>query len=149
MRLSRIGSIRPRVKRYDVAIDVTLGHSRRILASWLGMLVLAFNVSATDLLASDTRVLDLSGDTVICTPAGLITVTPDGHVDRATTSGGICIFCLPLMNATVVAPASQDVVAFHAQDDDHLPPPREIVSNTPCTKVRGPSPRAPPTPLSA
>jgi len=105
-----------RLKTYDTSTDGSVGLLRREVASWLGLLLLTFNILAGGTLPARAEgsapapfAQALLGDRiVVCTASGMVVMDRDGHVvDPGTTGGGhaeLCVFCLPLMHGGVQAP---------------------------------------------
>ena len=96
-------------KRYDTAVDPSLGRMRRALSAWAGLFVLLFNLVAGGVLPAQAMpaVTDDS-HIVICTAGGMAVidrngtpVTPD-HVGQ----NGFCGACLPFVHGAVLAPAA-------------------------------------------
>ncbi len=76
---------------------------RRTIASWLGVVVLAFNLLAGLALPADAP----AGDSLeICTAHGPVFIDQAGHPvpSPQTVPGGVCVFCLPLMHAGAAPP---------------------------------------------
>jgi hypothetical protein len=104
--------------KFDASTDPSLGLVRRKVASWLGLILLAFNLlagSGFTAQASENSSpafgQELLGDRiVVCTAAGMVVMDRDGHVlDTNGNSGHIdaCVFCLPLMHSGAGAPAAE------------------------------------------
>lgn len=77
---------------------------RRGMATAVGLLVLAFNVLAPQILPPSPR--QSAPSIVVCTSLGLAEIDvesapPDGTSHRA----GLCAFCLPLLHGFVQVPA--------------------------------------------
>lgn len=96
--------------RRDLNADPSLGRVRRRLASWLGLLLLAFNVlAAAALPARAESALAQSlmdGRIVVCTAAGLLVLDQDGRALPASDHAQFCVFCLPLLHGGVDVPAT-------------------------------------------
>ena len=104
---------------------------RGILAAWLGLVVLAFNLVATMLPMAPPSSDLLSSRFVVCTAYGMISVDADGRQEQ-TAPDPLCVFCLPLMHASASEtptapplpppPSSGKAVALASFVDDHLFP---------------------------
>lgn len=106
---------------------------RGILAAWLGLVVLAFNLVATMLPMAPPSSDLLSSRFMVCTAYGMISVAVDGQQKETPAAPDpLCVFCLPLMHASVTEtptapplpppPSSGEAVALASFVDDHLFP---------------------------
>ncbi len=115
---------RHRRQPYSTAADPAVGRLRRGVSVWLGLLLLAFNVLAADMLADRADAATpsaqapfaqaLRGDRIIvCTAAGLVVLDRTGHPVGGNSAGhrGLCVFCLPLMQGGATAPLLLAVAA--------------------------------------
>lgn len=106
---------RPR-KPYCIASDPSQGRLRRQIVTWLGLVLLAFNILAGNTLparadgdASPTPFDQIfqEGHTVICTASGLLVLDRDGRPadgGNPAQHGNLCVFCLPLMQGAASVP---------------------------------------------
>jgi len=124
-----------RSRPYDTSMDVSSGRYRRWTASWLGLLLLFFNLVGGGVLspppiraasAPFAQELLFPDRIVICTAAGMVVLDRGGKpVDenpQHSSHDGFCVFCLPLMHsgaavptldsALVLPPASRVQVTF-------------------------------------
>lgn len=118
----------------------------RFLLAWGAITVVAFNSAALLVIPVSPQLLAASADgrgrMVVCTAAGLISVhvNADGQPSDEPTNAGVCANCLPLLAATVSAPAA-NVLAVLAPTP--LAPFREeLVRHV--ASVHRPTARAPP-----
>ncbi len=110
-----------RRKTYDTSTDSSVGRIRRVLASWLGVLLLAANILGAGLLPVRPAeagpapfAQDIVGDhVVVCTASGMVVMDRDGHVvdQNGSGHGAFCVFCLPLLHAAMASPAAVSVEA--------------------------------------
>lgn len=121
--------------RYDTTTDPSKGRLRREMVSWLGLILLAFNVlgaGALPVRAAEAGpapfVLELQGDLiVVCTAAGMVVMDRDGNVVEtggpSSAHGALCVYCLPLMHGGAQAPAfvALAVEAFFLDGEVFLP----------------------------
>lgn len=95
--------------------DGSQGLFRRHVVSWIGLILLAFNVLGAGSMpaqAEGTTPLfaqELLGDRiVICTAAGMVVMDRDGNIldtQGPSAHTSFCVYCLPLMHGGVQAPA--------------------------------------------
>lgn len=132
--------------------------TRRTLAAWLGLLLLAGDllaVAALPAAGTATRppafAASLSGSlTVICTPGGLLVVDRDGRPvdpDDRSTRGDLCVFCLPLSFGGMDGPPATPAAA-EPEPPRHLRPTPAVAPHRPSARpagaasARGPPPAA-------
>lgn len=102
----------PRI--YDRTIDRALGRARRSIVSWLGLVLLAFNilgvgaVSARPVSAGVPLFAQaLSGEhVVVCTAAGMVAIDVDGTPQGDGDHRSLCAFCLPFMQGGADVPVA-------------------------------------------
>jgi hypothetical protein len=145
-----------RDKRSDVTTNGSGGLLRRKIASWLGLVVLAFNVLGPGAMPANAAgagtaafAQGLNSDRiVVCTAAGMVVMDRDGNIldEEAGAAGGLCVFCLPLMHGTVHAAAHAIAIAVDCGPKKvvgpHLPFTLDI--GRPANLAGASSPRAPP-----
>lgn len=120
--------------RYDTRVHAPRPSIARALGSALSLAVVVFNLLAPVLLpptrldagagAVDPALIEtakLLGQTiVICTPAGNISIGPDGEPVQQSPGGGhsrLCAFCLPLVGGACTAPAAAAPVVYTARSE--------------------------------
>lgn len=143
-------------QHYDISTDPALGRMRRIVVSWLGLALLAFNLLASSGLAAQAAeqgpaafTQELLGDRiVVCTAAGMVVFDRDGHPVNGDTGSGhsdLCVFCAPIMHGSLQTPVAISFVITpveHRQPD--LQPERLTSAPKPAQLSGSASPRAPP-----
>ena len=143
-------------KPYSQALDTAVAKARRAVASWLGLLLILFNLVGAGALA--LRPTDSTPSlftqalrqdvVVVCTASGMeIFDRSSGKpIDSGSpaSSGGMCVFCLPLLHGTTIT-ASADFATTEPAFSRLavVPPPTDILSAL--TAAVSPYPaRAPP-----
>lgn len=147
-----------RSKHYDTSFNDAQGARRRAFVSWLGLALLGFNIVTAGLFAisaanADKPPLsfDLSQDRlVICTAGGMLVLDKDGQPIEGQSGldhNISCVFCLPLMQGKVCAPAAQlaAVIELPQAVSPDVPQTYADILPTRLFKLSGSSsPRAPP-----
>lgn len=144
-------------KPYTQALDAAVAKARRSVASWLGLFLILFNLGGAGALAlrpADSAPALFTQEfrqdvVVVCTASGM------EIIDRSTgkpidggspsSSGGMCVFCLPLLHGSTIA-ASADLVPSEPAYTRLaiVPPPSDILPTL--TAAISPHPaRAPPS----
>lgn len=115
---------------YDLSTSPSLGRGRRRIASWLGLLVLAFNVLGASAMPArgESSPLALAlgeGRMVVCTATGMVVLNADGTPAESgiPAHDSLCAYCLPLMHGAAAAPALLFIPAISAAASVHVPPP--------------------------
>ncbi|MGE5476693.1 MAG: DUF2946 family protein, partial [Bacteroidales bacterium] len=136
--------------RYDTSTDRRTGAVRRAVMTWLGLLLIVFNVLGTAALPARAQALSSAepGHIEICTAAGIVLLDVDGsdlHPAGGLQHAPLCQFCLPLAHAgasvpTAMAmpsavPGAAQPVALHSHAETLL---------RPAYTAGAASPRAPP-----
>ncbi len=135
-----------------------MGRARRGVVSWLGIVLLAFNVVAAGLLPARPAdagpapfAQDITGDRiVVCTGTGMVVMDREGHVIDTGKDAGhpdFCVFCLPLMHVNAQASAAPVLVAVAVPAipaGEFAPAPSPV--SKPARLLGASSPRAPPLP---
>lgn len=138
---------------YDLSSDGSLGRLRRSFVSWLGLLLLSFNIfgaatvsaqaAGTPLFAQEL----LDDQIVVCTAAGMVVLdrngTPVGNGNGAAHRD-ICSYCLPLMHGGVQTPALLTVAILTPSLDQERFATPTPAAPTPVLLAGSASPRAPP-----
>jgi len=112
----RIGQGRHK-KADGISTGAAIGLRRRV-ASWLGLLLLAFNLVAGGAQPSAKAAFPPSDHITICTVAGMVALDQDGQTQQPPSHESVCGFCLPLMHAGAMVPMA-DWIGY-----------RRIASNT-------------------
>jgi len=140
---------------YDTSTDPSLGLVRRKVASWLGLVLLAFNLLAGSGLtaqasenSSPAFAQELLGDRiVVCTSAGMVVMDRDGHIldtNGANSHTEFCVFCLPLMQGGIQAPVAMTFVIAPTEYQHPDLVPNQPSDPKPARLTGSASPRAPP-----
>lgn len=127
-----------------------------MIASWLGLFLLAFNVLGAGSLparaegATPLFAQELLGDRiVICTAAGMVVMDRDGNIldtqGPSSAHGNFCAYCLPLMHGGAQAPAMLALVTQVTQVSAETFLPAEPPAARPARLPGAAEPRAPPT----
>ena len=146
-------SVAPR--QYDTGTDTACGRIRRIVASWLGLILLFANiVGAVGLPVRPAEAgpapfaQDLLDDRiVVCTAAGMVVLDRNGNPIETRQAAGhtdFCVFCLPLMHGGVDAPAAIALIDIPAVPLAVSAIPTAAARPTPVRLAGAASPRAPP-----
>ncbi len=90
-------------KAHDISAGAAIGFRRRAV-SWLGLLLLAFNLVAGGAQPSAKAAFPPSDHITICTVAGMVALDQDGRTQQPSPHESVCGFCLPLMHAGAMAP---------------------------------------------
>lgn len=141
--------------RYDISTDSSLGRMRSEVVSWLGLILLAFNMLAGSGIATQASasnqapfVQELLGDRiVVCTAGGMVVLDRDGHPVQSDSGAGhadFCVFCLPLMHGGVQAPIAMTFVIAPIEHRQPELVPDQPSHPKPARLAGSASPRAPP-----
>lgn len=145
-----------RHQHYDMTTDSSLGRFRRVFASWLGLLLLCFNVlgaSALPARAADAGpapfVQEFQADRiVVCTAAGMVVMDRDGNIvgsgGTSSAHSDFCVYCLPLMHGGAQAPASVALATIAVLSESETFQPAEPAAAIPARLPGAATPRAPP-----
>lgn len=144
-----------RQQRYDTATDPSQGRVRRLVASWLGLILLAFNILGAGAVPAQAEgstplfAQELLGDRiVVCTAAGMVVMDRDGNIiDTGDSSAhsNFCVFCLPLMHGVAKPAAMLSLVVDAAAETRRDIVPVLVSAPAKPALLRGASsPRAPP-----
>jgi hypothetical protein len=140
----------PQHHRYDTSTDRRTGAVRRTVMTWLGLLLIVFNVLGTAALPARAQGLASAepGHIEICTAAGIVLLDVDGsdlHPAGGLQHAPLCQFCLPLAHGGASVPTA---VAMPADGPCGAPQPA-LFSHTetqirPAHTAGAAAPRAPP-----
>lgn len=136
--------------------DPNGGRVRRVVTTWLGILILSFNILGGGVAASQAGgassplfAQELLGDRiVVCTAAGMVVMDLDGNVidtNGSNAHSDFCVYCLPMLHGGFQAPsAAAEYVDFKETDRqaDYQIQPHPIAKLG--RLVGASSPRAPP-----
>lgn len=145
-----------RHKIYLTTMEGSRGLVRRRLVSWVGLILLVFNIFGAGSLpvraegtGTPLFAQELLGDRiVVCTAAGMVVMDRDGNIintgPTSSSHGDLCVYCLPLMHGAAQAPASMALAAdaVFAGEEKYLP--AEPAAAVPTRLPGAASPRAPP-----
>ena len=142
-------------RQYDTATGSACGRIRRVVASWLGLILLISNIlGAVGLPARPAEAgpalfaQELNSDRiVVCTAAGMVVLDRDGNPVETGQTGGhtdFCVFCLPLMHGGIDAPATVAVIDVPVAPSVAAITPTEASQPAPTRLAGAASPRAPP-----
>ncbi|HTH18377.1 MAG TPA: DUF2946 family protein [Magnetospirillum sp.] len=136
---------RLRQRFYDRTGNPSLGRVRRKFVSWLGLVLLLFNVVAGGALPAQTATADADDHLIICTAGGLAAVDRNGTPVSAdhTSENGFCASCLPLCHGAILTPEAALVPVPFVQPLPRAPlADAELVQVAPALRLG--YPRAPP-----
>lgn len=132
---------------------------RRLLAAWLGTVLILLNAVGAAVLPAAAAETDgpapflaglEGGKIVLCTPAGLRVIDPaTGEVDGGAPAGpsgeqGFCAFCLPMTNAGAATVATPTVLPLPAEPPHHAVRPSVAERPVLAAHARPNTARAPP-----
>ncbi|MGO4871293.1 MAG: DUF2946 family protein [Roseiarcus sp.] len=141
-----------RHKTYDISTDPNRGRVRLRIIALVGLWAILFNLVAATLLGATAQANapmfgDLTGDRiVVCTGLGMIVLDQHGNPVNQQDGGSqpLCPFCLPLMQANVLAPDDATLDIAPVREPSVFTPRQETLRPIPARLAGAFSPRAPP-----